>query len=281
NLSGADFGNSDLTGAHFSNSDLSGAKITEDQLNQASFENVIMPNGKKSEIISSTTTKKPVTQITTIIKTKMSTTTSPSPSSPSSLSTSSTTTTTLSPSTRSLLTTIITCETITYSQYFTNDTASSTQCSVWSAFLANLTCSNYSSMRINSTSDPVGITVIDPIVANPIRSALRTNGTYTGASNGYTWTVNRCSGVQELRTSGSACSCNNTYGIRPCNNKANLSNLDGLSGLGGLGRAGAVSGIGLLPGIGGLPGIGARPEIGGLKNATCGASSQTMSLTFQ
>ncbi|CAF1484388.1 unnamed protein product [Adineta steineri] len=89
NLSGADFGNSDLTGAHFSNSDLSGAKITEDQINQASFENVIMPNGEKSEIKSSTITKKPMTQTTT----KISRTTSSLSSSTTSITTPSTTTT--------------------------------------------------------------------------------------------------------------------------------------------------------------------------------------------
>ncbi|CAF3527603.1 unnamed protein product [Adineta steineri] len=65
NLSGADFTNSDLTGAHFSNSDLSGAKITEDQMKQATFHNVTMPNGEKSENTSSITTKKPITQTTT------------------------------------------------------------------------------------------------------------------------------------------------------------------------------------------------------------------------
>ncbi|CAF0777810.1 unnamed protein product [Adineta steineri] len=76
NLTDADFGNSDLTGTHFSNSDLSGAKITEDQIKQAYFHNVTMPNGEKSEIKSSSTTKKPIIKTTTIIKTKMSTTTS-------------------------------------------------------------------------------------------------------------------------------------------------------------------------------------------------------------
>ncbi|CAF4268088.1 unnamed protein product, partial [Adineta steineri] len=67
NLAGADFGNSNLTGAHFSNSDMTGAKITEDQIKQASFYNVIMPNGEKSVLTHSTTTKKPITQTTTSI----------------------------------------------------------------------------------------------------------------------------------------------------------------------------------------------------------------------
>ncbi|CAF0811520.1 unnamed protein product [Adineta steineri] len=53
----ASFNGTNLTGAHFSNSDMTGAKITEDQIKHAYFYNVIMPNGKKSEITSSTTTK--------------------------------------------------------------------------------------------------------------------------------------------------------------------------------------------------------------------------------
>ncbi|CAF1126710.1 unnamed protein product [Adineta steineri] len=92
NMSGADFGNTNLTGAHFSNSDLSGAKIREDQINQASFHNVTMPNGQKSEITSSTTTKKPKAQATTMMKTKTSTITS------SLSSASSTTSSTITPS---------------------------------------------------------------------------------------------------------------------------------------------------------------------------------------
>ncbi|CAF1210195.1 unnamed protein product [Adineta steineri] len=86
----ASFIGANLTGAHFSNSDLSGATITTEQINQASFDNVIMPNGEKSEITSSTATKKPITEATTMTKTKMSTTPSSS-SSTSSLSTSSST----------------------------------------------------------------------------------------------------------------------------------------------------------------------------------------------
>ncbi|CAF3972920.1 unnamed protein product [Adineta steineri] len=299
NLSGVDFGNSDLTGAHFSNSDLSGAKITEDQINQASFENVIMPNGKKSEIISSTTTKKPITQITTIIKTKMSratssssttlstttttlttsisttttttstaTTSSTTTTSSSTTSTTTTTTTTSSTTTSSTTissttttstttsssstntsttTTALACEAITYSQYFASSTAT-TQCSEWSAFVASLTCTNYSRIRLNSTSNPTGLTVTDPTVVNAIWLALRTSRTYTGASNGYTWTVNMCNNGQELRTSGSACSCDDNYGIRSCNNKADIGKLGGISNV---------------------------------KNIACGASSQAISLTFQ
>ncbi|CAF1123832.1 unnamed protein product [Adineta steineri] len=74
----ASFVGTNVTGAHFSNSDLSGAKLTEDQIKQAHFYNVTMPNGKKSEATSTTKTKKPITQTTTVIKTKMSTTTSSS-----------------------------------------------------------------------------------------------------------------------------------------------------------------------------------------------------------
>ncbi|CAF4196874.1 unnamed protein product, partial [Adineta steineri] len=52
------FHGANLIGAHFSNSDMTGAIITEDQIKQASFHNVTMPNGKKTETTSATTTKK-------------------------------------------------------------------------------------------------------------------------------------------------------------------------------------------------------------------------------
>ncbi|CAF1065997.1 unnamed protein product [Adineta steineri] len=108
NLSEADFGNSNLTGAQFSNSDMSGAKLTEDQIKQASFHNVTMPNGKKSKATPSTTIKEPITQTTTIIKTKKAKT-----ASPSSTTTTTTTTTTTSSSTSSTTTTGL-CIQVTY-----------------------------------------------------------------------------------------------------------------------------------------------------------------------
>ncbi|CAF1258008.1 unnamed protein product [Adineta steineri] len=117
NLAGVDFGNSDLTGAQFSNSDLSGAKMTEDQINQATFHNVIMPNGMKSRITSSTIIKEPVAKTTTVIKTKMSTTSSSASTSATSSSTSSITT----PSTPS--TTITTSKTLSSSSTTTSITA--------------------------------------------------------------------------------------------------------------------------------------------------------------
>ncbi|CAF1061821.1 unnamed protein product [Adineta steineri] len=89
----ASFNGTNLIGAQFSNSDMTGAKLTEEQIKQASFHNVIMPCGEKSETTSSMTTKNPIAQ-TTIIKTKMSTTSLPSSTSTISTTSSTTTSTT-------------------------------------------------------------------------------------------------------------------------------------------------------------------------------------------
>ncbi|CAF1276551.1 unnamed protein product, partial [Adineta steineri] len=112
----ASFIGANLTGAHFSNSDLSGVQMTEDQIKQAYFYNVTMPNGKKSEATSATTTKKPITQTTTIIKTKISTTSSSS----------STSTTTATTSTASFATTSTSSTTTTTTTSTSSTTTSTT-----------------------------------------------------------------------------------------------------------------------------------------------------------
>ncbi|CAF1358256.1 unnamed protein product, partial [Adineta steineri] len=101
NLTGADFGSSDLTGVSFSNSDMSGAKLTEDQKKQVSFHNVTMPDGKKNENTSSTTsTTTPeltTTSTTTPKPTTTSTTTTPEPTATSTKTPKPTTTSTTTP----------------------------------------------------------------------------------------------------------------------------------------------------------------------------------------
>ncbi|CAF3906819.1 unnamed protein product [Adineta steineri] len=157
------FNGANLAGAHFSNSDLSGAKITEDQINQASFHNVTMPNGKNSEIISSMTTKKPVTQITT----KMSTTTSPT-STPStttttmSSSTTTTATTTSSSSSSSSSSTTTTSTSTTTSSTSTStsttSTSTSTTTSTTSSIAAAIEATSSTSVAIDATSAATNIT---------------------------------------------------------------------------------------------------------------------------
>ncbi|CAF3947884.1 unnamed protein product [Adineta steineri] len=164
NLSGADFGNSDLTGTYFSNSDLSGAKITEDQIKQASFYNVIMPNGEKSEITFSPTTKEPITKTTTIIKTKISTTaiaktttststTSTSTTSTTTITSTSTTSTTTSTSTTSTSTTTTTTITSTSTTSTTTSTSTtSTSTTSTTTITSTSTTSTTTSTSTTSTS---------------------------------------------------------------------------------------------------------------------------------
>ncbi|CAF0724623.1 unnamed protein product [Adineta steineri] len=151
------FNGTNLTGAHFSNSDMTGAKITEDQIKHAYFYNVIMPNGKKSEITSSTTTKKPITQTTTtttIIKTKMSTTSLPS--STSTISTTSSTTTTTSSTTSTSTTTLTATSTLTTTTSTTTTSTTTTLTTTSTTTTAGNPC-----LTGNYLWNTSGITILD------------------------------------------------------------------------------------------------------------------------
>ncbi|CAF0726040.1 unnamed protein product [Adineta steineri] len=122
-----------------------------------------------SSTSTSTSTTSSSTSLTT---TSASTSTSLTSSSTSTTATSSTTTST---STTSKTTTTAICVAATYSQYFTVSVTPTSQCTAWFSFLAGLTCSTYSTIRIYGTNDPTGLSVIDSTVVNNLVSNLRNN----------------------------------------------------------------------------------------------------------
>ncbi|CAF0837402.1 unnamed protein product [Adineta steineri] len=128
----------------------------------------------------------------------------------------------------------------TYSQSFTNGVTPTTQCTAWITFAAGLTCTSYSSLRIYGSNDPTGITITDSYVATAIAVALRANTTYSATANGYTWIVGACGG-NEITATGTLCTCNTGYTLRPCFSGSNW---------------------------------------GGIMGTTCGAATQTLSLDF-
>jgi len=75
-------------------------------------------------------------------------------------------------------------------------------------------------MIIKGTNNPTGIELTTPAYISGIANALRTNSAYGPvSSNGYSWAVGNCavSGTyMELTATGSVCSCNTGYTVRPC-----------------------------------------------------------------
>ncbi|CAF0796124.1 unnamed protein product [Adineta steineri] len=132
--------------------------------------------------------------------------------------------------------------TTTYSQSFINGVTPTTQCTAWITFAAGLTCTSYSSLRIYGSNDPTGLTISDPYVVTAIAVALRANTTYSATSNGYTWIVGVCGSGYEITATGTLCTCNSGYTIRPC--------------------------------------IGGTANSGGIAGSTCPTGTQTLSLDF-
>ncbi len=126
---------------------------------------------------------------------------------------------------------------LTYSQSFTSGSSPSSQCTAWDAFRASLLSSyQYRTMIISGTNNTTGITCTNPTVVAALANALRTNGTYTGSSDGFNWGVfssgcgSGCgNGTVELNTVGSACACATGYTIRPNIGNANWGCINGSS----------------------------------------------------
>ncbi len=114
---------------------------------------------------------------------------------------------------------------IVYSQSFTHGVTSSSQCTAWLTFQSQLISRPYTSLTIKGSNDPTGITLINPTYILGMANALRTNTAYGPvSSNGYSWAVGVCavsSSYSELTATGSICSCNTGYTVRPCIGNAN------------------------------------------------------------
>ena len=137
-------------------------------------------------------------------------------------------------------------QTQTYSQYFVGGatySTASTQCTSWNTFRSNINLSlPYTKITISSGGASASAT---GSAAVSIITALK-NGTVLGStpSGGYNWTVGSCGSGIEIGATGSNCSCTNGFVVRPC--------------------------------------IGSNSNWGGATGgATCGAGSQTMTVTLE
>ncbi|CAF0764088.1 unnamed protein product [Adineta steineri] len=187
-------------------------------------------------------TRSPPEPTTTTSTTTTSTTTTSTTTTTTTTTSKTTTTTTTTTSTTTTSTTTTPCvRTGTYSQSFSSGDASTAQCTAWSSFVVILNCSSYSSIRIFGSIDGTGLSVSNSVVATVIVVALRTNATYTGVSDGYTWAVGSTACGLEISSTGNLCLCSAGYTLRPCHGAS----------------------------------------FGGINGPTCGAASQTISLSFQ
>ncbi|CAF4449710.1 unnamed protein product, partial [Adineta steineri] len=106
-----------------------------------------------------------------------------------------------------------------YIQSFVSGVYSASLCSAWTSFVASLTCSTYTSFTLSGTYNTNGINATNSVVVNPIATALRTLSTYSGTSNGVTWYVGICIGME--LASSAICQCATGYNIRPCTGNTN------------------------------------------------------------
>jgi hypothetical protein len=134
---------------------------------------------------------------------------------------------------------------IVYTDSFTNGVIATTQCTDWTTFRGKLT-GTYTSITMKGSNDTTGRTCTGAD-ANTLCQALHTN-TLVGATScgGYTWEVSTSCGSAspELSADGSMCTCETTgYDVRPC--------------------------------------IDTDDNWGGINTATCGAPTQTMTVSCQ
>jgi hypothetical protein len=90
------------------------------------------------------------------------------------------------------------------------------QCNSWNDFLNNqLVDGSYSSVTMNGTFDPAGVTCNDPTAATQICQALH-HGNFTSVfCNGHSWNVGQCGGT-ELSVDIGVCFCSFGRTVRPC-----------------------------------------------------------------
>ena len=121
----------------------------------------------------------------------------------------------------------------------------------WLSYRASLPTSGVMSVTVSGSQDPIGRTCSDPAVAQQIADAMRTQTTTTVECGGFSWRVGSI-GCQEgcalpdndlvLSVEGDVCNCGSTYNLRP--------------------------------GVGNV-------SWGGITGTSCGAPTQTMTVTVE
>ena len=115
------------------------------------------------------------------------------------------------------ISTTVSLTTIEYSENFTSGLTPTAQCAKWKTFLADLPAQNYTLLKIYGSNNQVGLSIHDPIVINNIIKALKSSTSYGPiTSNGASWVVGTCGGM-ELAANNTICQCQNPgYSVRPC-----------------------------------------------------------------
>jgi len=115
----------------------------------------------------------------------------------------------------------------TYSQGFTQNATANAQCGAWQTFEASLTGS-YSSIQVSGSQDPTGFTCLGA-AANQICQAIHTKAPVSVACAGRTWRVSTGCGTGEVELSldGDVCACSSGYILRPCIGNLNWGGING------------------------------------------------------
>jgi len=102
---------------------------------------------------------------------------------------------------------LILAENITYSHSFTTGVTPTSQCTAWTSFIALLPLRLYAVLKLNGSVNPVGVSVIDPVVIGYIVLALSRLTAYGPVTpNSRSWTVGVCGSGYELSANGAVCS---------------------------------------------------------------------------
>jgi hypothetical protein len=88
----------------------------------------------------------------------------------------------------------------------------------------------YTTLKIEGSANPTGITLTNPTYVNAIANAIKNNVAYGPvSSNGYSWEVGSCGGGYELTATGSICACSTGYTVRPCIGNQNWGGINGVT----------------------------------------------------
>ncbi len=116
---------------------------------------------------------------------------------------------------------------VTYTQMFTQNQQSPSQCTAWNAFRSQLV-GTYTSITIKGSNDMTGVTCTGA-GANTLCKALQTGSNASVVNcGGRNWTVGTCGNMSiELGANGVVCQCSNGYFVRPCIPTVNWGGVNG------------------------------------------------------
>ena len=117
----------------------------------------------------------------------------------------------------------------TFSQTFPTGANPISQCAAWRTFTTSLICTNYSTIRIYGSNDPVGLNITTSTVVRGLILALNTNSSYSGTSNGHTWITGFSANGYEITSCGTLGVCAMAYTLRPCQMNQDWGGINGIT----------------------------------------------------